>query len=185
MTTIKRPDGAEIFYQVTGNDTAALPPLVLVHGWCSDHEIWQHQVRYFSAQRRVLVLDRRGHGRSTTSGSGHSAAGHAGDIAAVISDAGLDNVVVAGHAGGSAGVLEFIRTNASLVRAGIIVDSYLYPMARMNDPASPFGRFFGEMIEVMRRHDEQSEHSFREWYTGFFDATCDQVTIKVLTLAVN
>ena len=88
MATLNRPDGTQIYYQLVGNRSGKLP-LVLIHGWCSSHELWVHQVKYFGKKHRILVLDRRGHGRSTTCGSGHNAATHAADIAAVTTAAGL------------------------------------------------------------------------------------------------
>ena len=63
MAILTRPDGSEIFYKVVGKDTGSLP-LVMIHGWCSRHEIWEHQVRHFRKNHRILLLDRRGHGRS-------------------------------------------------------------------------------------------------------------------------
>jgi len=63
MAILTRPDGTKLFYKVEGKDTGR-PPLVLIHGWYSNHEPWLHQVRYFRRRRHFLLLDRRGHGRS-------------------------------------------------------------------------------------------------------------------------
>jgi pimeloyl-ACP methyl ester carboxylesterase len=175
MPTLRRPDGARIFYKVTGKDTGR-PPLVFVHGWCSNHEIWRHQVRHFGKQHRLLLLDRRGQGRSTTSGAGHDPAGHAADIAAVTAATGFEGVVAIGHAGGSAGTMEFMRRNPSLARAGVIVDSYLYPQPRRDDPNSLFGSFFSGMIDTL--HGPEAEKAFREWYTSYFDGTYDRATVE-------
>ena len=175
MATLVRPDGAKIFYKVVGKDCGK-PPLVLVHGWCSKHELWEHQVRYFRNRHRILLLDRRGHGRSTTSGKAHDAAGHAADIAAVTRAAGLKGVVAIGHAGGAAGTLEFIRTNPRLVRAGIAVDTFLYPMARLDDPNNAFGMLIGPMIEALG--GSKSKSAFRRYYSSYFDAKGDRVAIK-------
>ena len=149
MAILKRPDGSRIYYKVVGKDTG-LPPLVMVHGWCSRHELWDHQVRYFRRRHRIVLLDRRGHGRSTTSGSGHDATGHADDIAAVTRAAGLKRVVAIGHAGGSPGTLEFIRANPRTVRAGIMVDTYLYPRPKPGERNSAFGALVASQIEKLR-----------------------------------
>jgi pimeloyl-ACP methyl ester carboxylesterase len=175
MATLTRPDGAKIFYKVVGKD-CGLPPLVLIHGWCSKHEHWEHQVRYFRKRHRILLLDRRGLGRSTTSGAGHDAAGHAADIAAVTKAAGLKGVVAIGHAGGAAGTLEFIRANPRLVRAGVAVDTFLYPMARAGDPKNAFGMLIGPMIEALR--GPKSKSAFRGYYTSYFDAKGDRAAIR-------
>src|SRR5262245_46166982 len=133
MATLKRPDGTQICYQVVGNRSGKLP-LVLIHGWCSNHELWVHQVKYFGKKHPLLMLDRRGHGRSTTSGMGHDAMTHAADIAAVTSAAGLRSVVAIGHAGGGPGTLQFIRENPKLVKAGVLIDTFLGTLPKFGDP---------------------------------------------------
>lgn len=175
MPILKRPDGAKLYYKLIGKDTEK-PSLVLVHGWCSRHEIWEHQVRHFQKQHQVLLLDRRGHGRSTTSGSGHTATNHAADIAAVTRAAGLKRVIAVGHAGGSPGTLEFIRANPRLVRAGILVDTYLYPKPKRGDGSNPFGALVEGEIKKLRGPKKKS--AFRTWYNSFFDKKGDRAAIR-------
>ena len=177
MPTLKRPDGRKIYYKVVGKDTGRLP-LVMIHGWCSRHELWDHQVRHFRKAHEILLLDRRGHGRSTTSGDGHDPAGHAADIAAVTKAAGLKRVVAMGHAGGGPGTLEFIRSNPRIVRAGILVDALLYPQPKLGDPKSPFGMLVGPMLEALR--GPKAKSVFRDWYTSFFDAKGDRAAIRAV-----
>jgi len=171
MTTLTRDDGAKLFYQLMGRDTGR-PPLVLIHGWCSNHAHWAHQSRYFARTHRILLLDRRGHGRSTTPGCGHDAATHAADIAAVTRAAGLKGVVAIGHAGGAPGTLEFIRANPRLVKAGVIVDAGLYPLPVLGSPKSPFGNVVGQMIEGLR--GPKSKAAFRSMYGGYFHPKGDR-----------
>ncbi|MFH8474847.1 alpha/beta fold hydrolase [Streptomyces sp. NPDC018000] len=55
-------DGARIHVEVHGRDGA--PAVVLSHGWtCSTH-FWAAQIRDLAVDRRVVVYDQRGHGRS-------------------------------------------------------------------------------------------------------------------------
>lgn len=175
MATLSRPDGTKIYYKLFGKDTGR-PPLVFVHGWCSRHEIWEPQVKHFRKQHQILVLDRRGHGRSTTVGSGHTALGHAADIAAVTQAVGLKGVVAVGHAGGSPGTLEFIRSNRKQVRAGILVDTYLYSKPIPGDASNPFGALVEGEIKKLRGLKKKS--AFRSWYTSFFDNKGDRAAIR-------
>lgn len=177
MATLLRPDGSEIYYKLVGKDTGR-PPLVMIHGWCSRHELWDYQVRHFRKHHRILLLDRRGHGRSTTSGRGHDAVGHAADIAAVTQAAGLKRVVAIGHAGGCPGTLEFIRANPRRVRAGIMVDTYLYPQPKLGDPKSPFGALVESVLEQLR--GPKAKSAFRVWYTSFFDPKGDRAAIRAV-----
>lgn len=171
MPVLARPDGTQIFYKLAGKDTGK-PPLVLVHGWCSNHTHWIHQTQYFQRRHQVLLLDRRGHGKSSTCGSGHDAMTHAADILAVTKAAGLKGVVAIAHAGGGAGTLEFIRANPKLVKAGVLIDSGFYPQPTLGDPASPFGFRVGKMIEQLR--GPKSKSLFKAMYSDYFDKLGDR-----------
>lgn len=175
MTTLARPDGTKIFYKIVGKDTGK-PPLLFVHGWCSRHEIWNDQVRHFRKNHRILLLDRRGHGRSTTSGHDHDAFGHAKDITAVTKASGLKRVVAIGHAGGSPGTLEFIRSNPRLVRAGVMVDTYLYPKPKPNDKNNAFGALVESQIAKLS--GPKAKSAFRTWYTSFFEPRGNRSAIR-------
>ena len=83
MPFLTTPDGARLHYRVQGNQRSREPTLLFVHGWCSNLEHWRLQARRFGRTHRILRLDRRGMGRSTTPGTGHSAKQHAADIAAI------------------------------------------------------------------------------------------------------
>ncbi len=172
MPTLVRPDGTRIFYRLVGKDTGK-PPLVLVHGWCSNHEHWIHQTTFFRRNHRVLLIDRRGHGRSTTSGTGHDVATHAADILAVTRAAMLKGVVVIGHAGGGPGTLEFIRANPRLVKAGVLVDAFFYTQPKLNDPVSPFSSLVKGMINQLQ--GSKSKSFFNATYSGYFDKRGDRI----------
>jgi len=175
MATLVRPDGTRLFYRLVGKDTGR-PPLVLIHGWCSNHEHWVHQVGRFRGRHQILLLDRRGHGRSTTSGTGHDAAGHAADIAAVTRAAGLKGVIAIGHAGGGPGMLEFMRSNPRLVKAGVVVDAGLYPLPTLRSPASPFGMVVGGMIDALS--GPKAKSAFKAMYSGYFDPKGDRAAAR-------
>lgn len=49
-----------LHYEEKGQGT----PLILLHGNGEDHTYFVHQMDYFSATRRVIALDTRGHGQS-------------------------------------------------------------------------------------------------------------------------
>ena len=173
MSTLVRPDGTQIFYKLMGKETGR-PPLVFIHGWCSNHTHWLHQTKHFAKTHRVLLLDRRGHGKSTTSGTSHTAEGHAADFLAVTKAAGLKGVVAIGHAGGGAGTLEFIRANPKLVKAGVLVDTTLSSLpAGGGSPAdTPFGKLVAGMVEQLR--GPKSKSVFKAMYSGYFNDKGDK-----------
>src|SRR5215470_15328575 len=83
MPTFMTEVGAELYYKIEGNERGN-PPLIFIHGWCSNLNHWEQQVRYFQDSHRILRMDRRGMGKSTTPGTGHTPAQHAADIAALL-----------------------------------------------------------------------------------------------------
>jgi pimeloyl-ACP methyl ester carboxylesterase len=123
MPFLTTSDGARLHYQVGGKGD---PPLVLVHGWCSNLEHWAQQVPVFEARHRVLRSDRRGYGRSSVPAQDWSPEQHAHDLAAVMQALEIEQAVVVGHAGGGPPVLELAGRYPQLVRAAVFVDAGLY-----------------------------------------------------------
>jgi 3-oxoadipate enol-lactonase len=54
-------DGARLRYR----DEGVGPPLLLIHGWALDLDVWQPQARALAHRHRIVRYDRRGFGLST------------------------------------------------------------------------------------------------------------------------
>ena len=79
MNTITTPDGTSIFYKDWGPRTAQ--PIVFHHGWPLSADDWDNQMLFFLAKGyRVIAHDRRGHGRSTQTATGHEMDTYAADV---------------------------------------------------------------------------------------------------------
>jgi pimeloyl-ACP methyl ester carboxylesterase len=127
MPFFQTPDGAQLHYQWLGQSLRPRdPPLVFAHGWCSNLEHWQTQVASFSETHRILLIDRRGHGRSTLPDGDCSPEGHAHDMAAIMRSLDMEGAVVVGHAGGGPPVLELAGRHPELCRAAVFIDAGLY-----------------------------------------------------------
>lgn len=175
MAILETGDGARLFYQVQGRDTGR-PPLIFIHGWCSNHQHWAPQVKHFSRNHRILRMDRRGLGRSTSPGTGHTAEQHAKDIAAMAKAVGMRGAIAIGHAGGGPPTLELTRSFPRLVKAAVIVDSGMYPQPRVGDPKSPFGATLGSMLAALEAPG--GKRAFRKMYQGFFGPKCDRTVSR-------
>ena len=57
--------GARLRYRDAGHG----PPVLLIHGWALDLDMWEPQLASLSRRFRVVAVDRPGFGRSTGSGS--------------------------------------------------------------------------------------------------------------------
>ncbi|MGY3484345.1 pimeloyl-ACP methyl ester carboxylesterase [Bradyrhizobium sp. USDA 4011] len=54
-------NGISLYYATIGHG----PPIVLLHGGLSNSNYWGHQIKALARQHMVIVVDSRGHGRST------------------------------------------------------------------------------------------------------------------------
>ena len=90
-----------IEYQVTGTGL----PVILLHGFPDSGRLWRNQVPALAdAGFRVIVPDLRGYGRSDkpAAADAYSLLSLAGDVMAVLSDAGAERAHVVGHDWGAA-----------------------------------------------------------------------------------
>src|ERR1700729_3671161 len=75
-------DGTQIFYKDWGPKNAQ--PIVFHHGWPLSADDWDTQMLFFLANGyRVVAHDRRGHGRSSQSATGHDMDHYASDASGV------------------------------------------------------------------------------------------------------
>jgi pimeloyl-ACP methyl ester carboxylesterase len=94
-------EGVEVNYEVSGEG----PPVVLLHGFPDTGNLWRHQIAALStAGYRVITPDLRGFGLSDkpTDVDAYNLLTIAGDVIAVLDDAGVERVHVVGHDWGAA-----------------------------------------------------------------------------------
>ncbi len=95
--TVNIGDGVTLHYVEAGEGR----PLIIIPSWSLTGAWYQHQLRDLSRTRRVISLDMRGHGESSTPDNGYRVSRLAADLRAVIEALGLDEVDLMGHSIGS------------------------------------------------------------------------------------
>jgi non-heme chloroperoxidase len=85
-------DGVRIHYLEAGSG----PAILFVPGWTMPAEIWEPQAAHFAKTHRVVLMDPRSQGRSSSPAEGHAPAVRARDIRAVVHDLKLAPVVLVG-----------------------------------------------------------------------------------------
>lgn len=124
MPIFTTDDGAQINYELDGDG----PPMIFVHGWCSNLRHWEPQVKHFAERHRVLRVDRRGYGRSPVPADyAFDLRREVADIEQLASSLGIRDAVVVGHAGGGPTAIALAAARPDLVRALVCEESGPFP----------------------------------------------------------
>ena len=137
MTTgmVTTQDGTEVFYK----DWGMGQPVVFSHGWPLNADAWDDQLFFMASNGfRAVAHDRRGHGRSSQPWDGNDMDHYADDLAAVIEELDLHDVVLVGHSTGGGEVTRYIgRHGTSRVSKAVLVGAI--PPVMLKTAANPGG----------------------------------------------
>lgn len=112
-------DGARLYYEDAGQGQ----PILFIHGVWMSGRFFSRQLSYFGARHRAIVVDLRGHGRSSHIHTGHTVAQYARDIRALIEGLGLRDVILAGWSMGSFVIWDYFRQfGAEHVKATVVIE---------------------------------------------------------------
>ena len=100
---IEAADGAELYFK----DWGAGRPVVFVHSWAANSDMWQYQMTPLSNDMRCVAYDRRGHGRSSQPGYGYDYDTLADDLADVLDQLDIRGATLIGHSMGGDSALAF------------------------------------------------------------------------------
>ena len=95
--TVEIEGGISLHYVEAGEGK----PLIIIPSWSLTGGWYQHQLHGLSHNRRVISLDMRGHGESSTPDNGYRVSRLAADLRAVIEALDLSDVDLMGHSIGS------------------------------------------------------------------------------------
>jgi pimeloyl-ACP methyl ester carboxylesterase len=118
-------NGVDLAWSERGTSPPGTPTLVLVHGYTGSSHDFALQLDALAAHRRVVVLDQRGHGHSTNTGTlaGYSIEQLANDLAAFLGDVGGGPVDLLGHSMGGRVVMTMVVQRPELVRSLVLMDT--------------------------------------------------------------
>ncbi len=112
-------NGVRVYYECFGQGA----PVVLLHPMSTNRYFWTHQIFAFARERRVVVVDHRGHGLSDRPAGGYGVGEMAADVRAVLDHAGVDRAVLVGCSLGGMIALQTALDAPDRVRAMAIVSS--------------------------------------------------------------
>ncbi|MGC0379478.1 alpha/beta fold hydrolase [Streptomyces sp. SAI-229] len=137
MGTVTTPDGTTIFYKDWGPRDGQ--PIVFHHGWPLSADDWDNQMLFFLSHGfRVIAHDRRGHGRSSQTSSGHEMDTYAADVAALAGALDLRGAVHVGHSTGGGEVARYVaRAEPGRVGKAVLVGAV--PPVMVKSESNPGG----------------------------------------------
>ena len=105
-------------------------PLVLVHGSLGDYRSWALQLGAFAESYRTLSYSRRYHHPNPCRGdeSDYSAALHADDLAALLTELGFESAYIVGHSYGAYTALLLAVRHPERVRAMVLGEPPVFPL---------------------------------------------------------
>ena len=121
MDKITVKDGTQIYYKDWGTGA----PLFFHHGWPLSADDWDAQLMFFLERGyRVIAHDRRGHGRSTQTSTGHDMDTYAADVAELVTALDLKDAVHIEHSTGGGELVRYVaRHGKSRVAKAVLISS--------------------------------------------------------------
>ena len=123
-------DNVRLTYDEAGSGG---PPMLFVHGFGGDARHFAPQMEHFKRSRRVVALDRRGHGRSDKPPAPYTIPAIAEEVLWTARELGLHKPVLVVHSMGVLG-LELAARNPGFLSALVLLDTPLFeppPVRRM------------------------------------------------------
>lgn len=123
MSRVAVADGVRLYCQDLGSG----PAVVLVHGGCMSHRVWESQVNALvEAGFRVIAPDLRGHGDSDKPVGPYTAQRYADDLAALLDAREIDECVLVGWSLGATIAATFAGCYGDRLSGLILVSSSLF-----------------------------------------------------------
>ena len=142
-------EGARLHYVDVGTGD---PPVVLLHAFPLQSDMWGPQVACLAAGRRVIAPDLKGFGKSSAPDDvdAYSMTAYADEVAGLLRHLGVERMVLGGLSMGGYVALSFMAAHADMVEALVLADT----------------RAGRDAPEVLQRRTDQQEQVRRDGISG-------------------
>lgn len=118
--------GRAVYTEVRGEDTPGKIPVLLVHGFASNHDVWDPLEPVLREGRRTLNVDLPGFGWSSRTEGDYSPVALAHDLDDVLETLGVPQVDVVAHSWGSSVTLALALEHPRRVRRIVLIGGWIY-----------------------------------------------------------
>ena len=174
MPTITTSDGTEIYYKDWGSGQ----PIVFHHGWPLSSDDWDAQMMFFLAQgHRVIAHDRRGHGRSSQTSTGHDMDTYVADVAQLAKTLDLRDAIHVGHSTGGGEVARYVaRLGEGRVAKAVLISAVAPVMAKSEK--NPEGTPIEVLDEVRKQTATNRAQFFLDFTLPFYGYNREGADVK-------
>ena len=165
MPFIETNDKTSLFY----NDWGSGKPVVLIHGWPLDSDMWEYQSVFLASQGlRVISYDRRGFGRSSQPWSGYDYDILADDLKAVLDELELSDVTLVGFSMGGGEVARYMSRHggARVAKAVLISAVTPYLLQTTDNPDGVDRGTFDQMVDGLQKDRPNFLATFGKKFLG-------------------
>lgn len=166
-------DGVNIAYRSCGSKDTTL---LFVHGWSIDQSYWTAQVDALCEDYKVVTMDLPGFGMSGKERDSWKIEDYGRDVAAVMNQLELQNVVLIGHSMGGDVILEAALAEPESVIALVGIDNFKDVGVEMTEAMQTEIDNFMTMIE-----QDYANTATAYAYQALFHPTTDSAVIKRVT----
>ena len=129
-------NGLSIHYYRTGGDK---PTVIFNHGAGDDGLCWTRVVKELETDYDCIMVDGRGHGKTSSGNGDYSTAQRVADLAGLVQALGLDRPVVGGHSMGADTAMKFAAVHPEMTRAVFLEDPpIIIPGEKFGDGTQKF-----------------------------------------------
>ncbi len=148
------------------------PAVVLVHGWSCDASYWQEQVADLAADHHVITIDLAGHGQSASGRRAYTMEAFGQDVATVLNEWDLKDVILVGHSMGGAVITEAALAAPDRVRGLIGIDNFQKVDMVLTDQ---------QVAGYVSTFDRNFSDFTKQWVTNMFPAGADSSLVDEIS----
>jgi non-heme chloroperoxidase len=145
-------------------------PVLFSHGWPLSADAWEDQMVFLGNHGyRCIAHDRRGHGRSSQPWDGNDMDTYADDLAILIEELELKNVILVGHSTGGGEIARYIGRHGTKRVAKAVLIGAVTPLM-LRKAANPAGLPIEAFDKIRAGVLADRSQFFKDLTTPFFGA---------------